>query len=180
MKGAKQLVSLVGLFGLVPPACADVANQSQTLIMNLPAAAKFISIPATTSLLGSAGSFSYFTASLPINFRIRTSAAGSASQMSLQVTTDFSPATGPSAAAGDLTYTCSGSSLGIACSGQATASTTSQTKLISFAASSCTGGGGICSSTDPNTFTMSFQLNNSPLFKASNYAATLTFTLSAL
>ena len=180
MKGAKQLVSLVGLAGLVPPACADVATQQQTLIMNLSAAAKFISIPATTSMSESAGPFSSFIASLPVNFRIRTSSAGSTSQMSLQVTTDFSPANGPSAAAGDLTYTCSGSTLGTVCSGQPTASTTSQTKLISFAASSCTGGGGVCSSADPNTFTMSFQLNNSPQFKASNYAAILTFTLSAL
>ena len=177
---AKAIVSLItGLIIFGGRAQADVSTLQQTLSINLTAAGKITSLAANTSLLESGGAFSPFTAALPINFLVRTSPSGSSSQMSVQVTTDFSPTNGPSVAGGNLTYTCSAATLGTSCSGQAVASTASQT-IISFAASACSGGGGSCSTSYPNTITISFQLANNTSYKANNYAATLTFTISAL
>src|SRR5947209_461215 len=81
---------------------------------------------------------------------------------SVKATADFTPTGGPSVASGQLTYTCTSATLGSACSGTQTASTASQTNVVTLGAGACTGGGGSCSSVDPNTVQTSFALVNNP------------------
>jgi hypothetical protein len=47
-------------------------------------------------------------------------------------------------------------------------------------AGACTGGGGACSSSDPNTTSLSFTLNDSPTAATGSYQVSLQFTASAL
>jgi hypothetical protein len=76
-----------------------------------------------------------------------------------------------------VTYVCSAPSIGTACSGTQTLSTTTTTPVITFAASSCTGTG--CPGTTPQSVQVRFTLANSSQYKTGTYSATLTFTVSA-
>ena len=93
------------------------------------------------------------------------------------MTTDFSPAGGPSVAspptAGDtLTYTCTVSAPGSACSGSQTASTTVATPVATFGADAHSAAAG-------NSASVDWTLTNDPVYKAGTYSATVTFTISA-
>lgn len=138
-----------------------------------------LTAPSTASLTHSSNTFQAFQASLAVNYEVRTSPTGSGGKITLQVTKDFSPAGGPSAASGVLTYTCGAANLGVPCSGTQTASTTSQTPLLTLPASTCTGGGGACSSQDPNSVNLTFTLTDNPAYATGSYSATVTFTISA-
>jgi hypothetical protein len=122
--------------------------------------------------------FSPFTGTLPISYRVRTTPSGGGA-VTVQVTSDFSPTGGPSAAAGAVTYSCGSASIGTACSGTQTASTTSQTPVLTLPASACTGGGGACSGNDPNSVTVTFTLTDNPAYSTGAYSAALTFVISA-
>lgn len=74
-----------------------------------------LSVPSATMTAGGA-KFSQFQVSVPNSFRTRTTPLGGGN-ITLQVTSDFSPAGGPSVASGSMQYTCGGSSRGTACSG---------------------------------------------------------------
>ena len=137
-----------------------------------------LTTPGTASLTHSQTTFQPFQASLAVNYEVRTSPTGSGN-ITLKITNDFSPAGGPSAASGTLTYTCGAANLGTSCSGTQTASTTSQTPLLTLPASTCTGGGGACSSQDPNSVNLTFTLTDSPVYATGSYSATVTFTISA-
>lgn len=134
--------------------------------------------PATVSLTHSQSTFQPFQASTVLNYEVRTSPAGSG-KITLQISNDFSPAGGPSVANGGLTYTCGAANLGTPCSGAQTASTTVQTPLLTLPASACTGGGGACSSQDPNSVNLTFTLSDQPDYATGSYSATITFTISA-
>ena len=74
---------------------------TQTLSASISAIGK-LSVPASATLTGGGPTFPSFTASVTVSYRIRTTPSGSGS-ITGQVTSNFSPAGGPSAAAGDLT-----------------------------------------------------------------------------
>jgi hypothetical protein len=137
-----------------------------------------LSVPASVTLTSGSTQFSPFQASLPITYRARTTPTGGGT-MTVQVTSDFTPAGGPSAASGVLTYTCSSANLGTACSGIQTASTTIQTPVLTLPASACTGGGGTCSASDPNSLTLNFTVVDDPSYATGSYSAKVTFTISA-
>lgn len=166
------------LFPLLPCQSANTGQASQGLTLQLNGYGE-VSVPGTATLTTIGTLFQPFTGTVSINYRARTTDSGSAS-MTLQATSDFSPAGGPSVASGHLTYTCGSASLGASCSGTQVASTASQTPVVSMGGGVCTGGGGACSSTDPNTAQVSFTLPNVPSFKTGTYSASLTFTISAL
>src|SRR5208283_1908743 len=126
----------------------------------------------------SSTTFQPFTATVAVSYEVRTTPVGSGS-ITLQVTSDFTPTGGPAAAAGALTYVCSGANLGTACSGTQTASTTTQTPVLTVPASTCTGGGGACSGQNPNSMNLTFTLTDSPAYPTSTYSANVTFTISA-
>ena len=137
-----------------------------------------ISVPVSAVLTTSATTFQPFAGSVTLSYRARTTPAGGGN-VTLSVTSDFAPPGGPSVAAGALAYTCGGATLGIACSGAQTASTTFQTPVLALPASSCTGGGGACSSQNPNSVSLDFILTDDPGYATGAYSARVTFTISA-
>jgi len=139
-----------------------------------------LSTPGTATLSTSSKSFLPFTATVPVSYQVRTTPAGSGGTITLMVASDFSPSGGPTAASGALTYLCGGANLGTACSGTQTASTTTQTPVLSVPASACTGGGGACSSQNPNSVSLTFTLIDSPVYSTGTYSANITFTISAM
>jgi hypothetical protein len=157
---------------------------TQTLQAVISPLGGLFSFPNSVTLTKTGTAFRNFTGSLAIQYRARTTQSSGGGTITVQATSDFTPAHGPSIASppsvGDaLRYTCSGATLGTNCSGTQTVSTTASTNVVTFSASECTGGGGSCSSTDPDTVTVSFTLTNDPKYKTGTYSATLTFTISA-
>jgi hypothetical protein len=157
---------------------------TQTLQAVISPLGGLFSFPNSVTLAKTGTTFSNFTGSLSIQYRARTTQSTGGGSITVKGTADFTPAGGPSIASppstGDaLQYTCSGATLGTACSGTQTVSTTTSTSVVTLSASECTGGGGSCSSTSPNTVTLSFTLTNDPKYNTGSYSATLTFTISA-
>jgi hypothetical protein len=159
------------------PASGSTGSGTQSLSATINAVGS-ISAPASATLTTGATTFQPFTGSLTLNYKARTTPVGGGS-ITLNVSSDFTPAGGPSAAAGALAYTCSGATLGTACGGSQTASTTVQTPVLTLPASACTGGGGACSSQNPNSVNLSFTLTDSPVYATGTYSAKVTFTISA-
>lgn len=131
----------------------------------------------------SSESFNAFTGSVSIAYRARTTQGTGQGSITVEATSDFAPAGGPSianppSAADTFTYTCGGATLGVACSGTQTVSTTAATNVVSLGASECTGGGAPCSSANPNTTTITFSLPDDPKYQTGSYSATLTWTIS--
>ena len=58
-------------------------------------------------------------------------------------------------------------------------SSTGQTLVVVIPGQACTGGGGACSSADPNSVSINFVLSNDPGYQTGTYSAQLTFTISA-
>jgi hypothetical protein len=132
---------------------------------------------ATSTLAGGSGFGSNFTGTTDLTYKIRTTTTGGNGTITLKVTTDFSPAGGPSVAtpptAGDtLAYTCTVTSPGTACSGSQTASTTSATSVATFGAAAKSAAAG-------NTGSVAWTLTDDPQYATGTYAATVTFTISA-
>jgi hypothetical protein len=152
---------------------------TQTLSAQINALGK-VSVPASLTLTTAGTTFVAYSGNLSVSYKARTTASTGSGSLTMQATADFSPAGGPTIAGGQLTYTCSAATLGAACSGTQTASTSSQTNVVTLGAGVCTGGGGSCSSVNPNSVQSTFTLSNNPAFKTGTYSATLTFTISAI
>ncbi len=168
---------LAALLLLIPfDGRAEIATTTQTLAAAISPAGK-ISVPASATLTASSTRFAGFTGSMLVSYWARTSDGGSGS-IAVQASSEFSPSGGPAASA--VLYTCSGASLGTGCSGTHTIQTTSQTPVVSLPGGVCTGGGGACSSQDPNTVQLLFALPNMPSYKTGSYSLQLTFTISSL
>ena len=178
-----HVASLAAIMTLIA-GTSSAQSTTQSLSANISAAGNLFSFPNSVTLNKTGTIFNSYTGSLAVQYKARTSSGGTGN-ITVKVTSDFSPSGGPSVAtpptSGDaLTYTCSGASLGSNCSGTQTGSTTTSTPvLVSIPSSSCTGGGGACSASDPNTINVNFTLTNDPKYKTGSYAATLTFTISA-
>jgi hypothetical protein len=173
-------IKLCGLAALLLPVVSRAqtsATTTQTLSAQISAIGK-VSLPATVSLFSSGSTFSSYTGTLLVGQRVRTTSGGSAA-ITVVGSAEFTPAGGPTIASGALSYTCGSATLGAACSGAHTMSTSTQTPVLSVGGSACTGGGGACSSADPNTVSLSFTLTNSPAFKTGTFSAQLTFVISA-
>ena len=162
---------------LSPGGVSSTASSTQSLAASITPIAK-LTVPATATMTSGSTQFRPFQASVSISYRARSTPSGGGS-ITARVTSDFSPTGGPSAAAGALSYTCSGAMLGAACSGTQAASTTSQTPVLTLPSSACTGGGGACSSADPNSVNLTFTLTDDPGYATGIYSARITFTISA-
>ena len=170
------LVIAFGAFALVR--ChAATATTTQTLTASIGALAK-VSVPSGQTLSPTGTFFSPFTASMAMNYRARTASGGG--NITAKATADFTPSGGPSISSGQLTYTCSGATLGTACSATQTVSTSSATGVITLPVSACTGGGTPCSTANPNSVSLGFSLTNSPASSTGTYQVTLQFTASAI
>lgn len=136
-----------------------------------------ISINTPTSTLSASSSFADFTGATAFTYKLRTSASTGSGNIQLEVTTDFSPANGPSVASpltgsDRLSYTCTVASPGTGCSGSQTASTTTQTPVATFGADAHTAVAG-------NSGSITWNLTNDPQYKPNTYTAVVTFTISA-
>lgn len=166
-------------------ACAPVllpgatGTATQTLSAQINAIGK-LSVPASLTVTTAGTTFVAYSGSLTVSYKARTTATTGSGSLTMQASADFSPSGGPSIAGGQLAYTCSAATLGAACSGSQTVSTSSQTSVVTMGASLCTGGGGSCSFVNPNTVQSAFTLSDNPAFKTGTYSATLTFTISAI
>lgn len=162
----------------IPLTHGATATVSQTLSANLAAIGK-LSVPASFVLTATGGAFSSYGSSLTVNYRVRSTTSGSGASITLRSSADFSPAGGPGISINTLTYTCSGATLGTACSGTQTVSLSSATNILAVPVSACTGGGSPCSTANPNSVSTSFSLANDPAYKTGSYSATITFTISS-
>ena len=154
----------------------DTGSTTQTLNATLSPLGT-ATAPSSVALTRGAVAFTTYQATLPVSFRVRTTPTGSGT-ITMQVTSNFTPAGGPSVTANTLTYSCS-TTYGTACSANQTASTSTQTPVLTVPASACTGGGGSCSGSDPNTVTLTFSLTDDPQYATGSYSAQVTFTISA-
>jgi hypothetical protein len=153
------------------------ATGTTTVSVSIAAEAGLVVNTATTTLGAGASVFANFTGSTSLTYKIRTSKSGGSGSITLQVTSDFSPSNGPSVAspptAGDaLSYTCTVSSPGTACSGPITSSTSSSTSVATF-------GTDAHSTASGNSATVAWTLTDDPVYKTASYSATVTFTVSA-
>jgi hypothetical protein len=133
----------------------------------------------STPLTSAGTNFTNYTGSTGLTYFVRTTLSGGSGSITLKVTTDFSPANGPSVGSppstGDkLAYTCFLYGVGTACSGSQTSSTTASTNVATFGADAHT-------ATFPggDTATTTWTLTNDPKYKTGSYSATVTFTISA-
>ena len=174
--GIRNPCPWLALFLLVQPAGSSTGAISQGLTATIHAAGS-ISVPASATLSTSAANFQPFTGSVALNYRARTSPSGGGN-LTLSITSDFTPSGGPSAAAGALSYTCAGATLGIACIGKQTASIAAQTPVVTLPASACTGGGAACSPYT-NSVILNFSLADDPAYQTGTYSARVMFTISS-
>lgn len=174
------LIAVAAFGGILagPLGHSDTATVTQTLNAQLAATGK-VSVPVSISLTATGAAFSPYTGSLTVNYRVRSTTTGIGGSITVQSTAEFAPSGGPTVASGVLAYTCSGATLGTGCSGTAAMSLVSATNVLTIPASACTGGGGSCSSANPNTVTTNFSLVDDPTYKTGSYSASITFTISS-
>lgn len=172
------LCLLVGLALMTLPAHAQFNTTGTTSVSVTVAAEAALSVTtATTSLTNTGTIFNDYTGTTSLDYKIRTTKSGGTGTITLKVTADFAGAGGPSVAtppsSGDaLTYTCTVSSPGTACSGSQTSSTTASTAVASFGADAHSVKAG-------NSSSVGWTLTNDPVYQTGSYSATVTFTISA-
>ena len=162
---------------MILPACGfcDVQTTSQTLSANVSPNGK-ISVSGSVGLLSADTHFGALGGSLTVSYWARTTVGGGGS-VTVQAS-EFSPASGPTA--GLVTYSCSGATLGTACTDVQALSTATQTPLVSLPGGACTGGGGVCTAQDSATVQLTFTLPSQPHYKTGSYSAQITFTISTM
>ena len=175
------LLAIVGVFEMlvVPPAAGDIATVTQTIQLSLAPATK-LSVPSSLALTSIGGAFNAYTGTLILSYKSRTTPGGSGATITMKANSEFTPAGGPTLASSALTYICSAASLGTGCSGTQTVSATAQTAVVSIPAGKCTGGGGLCSPSNPNTVSLNMQLANTPVYQTGNYSTVVVFTVSSI
>jgi len=146
------------------------------------AEAALSAITATTTLASAGTNFTNYTGTTSMTYFVRTTKVGGTGSITLKVTTDFSPAGGPSVttapSAGDaLTYSCTVANPGnngtaTACTGPVTASTAASTALAVFGTDNR-------SLVTGNSASVSWTLTNDPKYQTGTYTATVTLTISA-
>ncbi len=132
---------------------------------------------ATTNLTNVGTIFNDYTGTTDLSYKIRTTQGTGAGSITLQVTSDFSPAGGPSVATppsgGDaLSYTCTVAAPGTACAGSQTSSTSAATSVATFGADNRSTKAG-------NSASVGWTLTNDPVYQTGSYSGTVTFTISS-
>jgi len=175
-RGLRAWGGLVLVLLLPASGIGDIQTTTQTISASVSANGK-LSVPGSVSMRSSDTKFSGLSGALTVSYWARTSNGGGGS-VTVQAASDFSPSGGPSV--GAVTYTCSGATLGAGCSGNQSLSTTTQTSLVSLPGGACTGGGGVCSSQEPNTVLLGLYVVSKPHYKTGTYTAQITFTISTM
>jgi hypothetical protein len=173
------LCLLVGLALMAVPAYSQTFNTTGTTSVSVTVAAEasIAVTTATTSLTNTGTIFNDYTGTTNLDYKIRTTKTGGTGTITLKVTADFAGSGGPSVgtppSSGDaLTYTCTVSSPGTACTGPLTSSTSASTNVATFGADAHSVKAG-------NTGSVAWTLTNDPVYQTGTYSATVTFTISA-
>jgi hypothetical protein len=175
----------LGLVVLILPISSPAQNTvTQTLNVNVVPLGGLFMQASPLALTKANTTFNTFTGTITLSYRARTRQGTGQGTITVKATSDFTPAGGPSisnplSATDKFTYTCSSATLGVACSGTQTVSTTTSTNVVSLGASACTGGGAPCSTANPNSANVTFILTDDSKYKTGSYSATLTWTISA-
>jgi len=153
------------------------ATGTTTVSVTVSAEAALQVTTATTTLTATGTTFNAYSGTTNLLYKIRSTQSTGTGTLTLKVTSDFSPANGPSVGtpptAGDaLTYTCTVAAPGTDCSGSQTASTSTSTSVATFGAGASSANAGTAAST-------AWSLTNDPTYKAGSYSATVTYTISA-
>jgi hypothetical protein len=191
-KHVRRLCRLVLLAALTALAVAPQGAHAQTILgtqtLNLIVQPDGLLYGFPNSLtLSKAGTlFNTYAGTLTVQYKARTTASSGPGNITLRATSDFVCASGgpciatPPTTGDALTYTCTSATLGSNCAGVQTVSTASSTTVVTaIPAAACTGGGSPCSTADPNTVNLNFNLTDDPKYRTGAYSATLTFTISA-
>ena len=173
----KWLTFLSVVAGFAGTANAQFGTTGTTTVSVTIGAEAALQVNTSTTTLTSAGIFANFTGTTSLTYKIRTTQTTGAGTITLQVTTDFAPANGPSVASppsgGDtLSYTCTVAAPGTGCSGSVTSSTSASTSVASF-------GAGANSAVAGNSASVAWTLVNDPAYQTGSYNAVVTFTVSA-
>jgi hypothetical protein len=156
----------------------ETVTGGQTVSVSLGPAGKIQVVQPTVTLIRSGAVFQDFTGAVTIQYKVRTSLGSGTASLSATAAGEFTPASGPRIANGDLRYTCSGATLGTACSGAQTVRTSVQTPVVNVGPGACTGPG--CAGADPNSVILNLSTTNSPAFETGQYTSILTFTFSSM
>jgi hypothetical protein len=151
-------------------AYATTATKTETLSIAVGPAAKVTLAPTSLTMSHTGTVFGDFTGVITAQYTIRTTTTSGSGSITVKAT-EFTPTTGPLLANGNLTYTCSGATLGTACSGTQTVSSTSSTNVVTVGAGA--------SGASSNSVTISLKIPDNPIFKTNTYNSTLTFTISS-
>lgn len=174
----EKAIALAVVLVACPATYAQYAASGTTTVSVTVSAEAALEVTTTTTTLAATGTiFNAYTGTTNLLYKIRTSASTGTGTITLKVTSDFSPANGPSVgtppSAGDaLTYTCTVAAPGTGCSGSLTSSTTTSTSVATF-------GAGASSSNAGNAASTAWSLTNDPTYKPGSYSATVTYTISA-
>ncbi|HUP05294.1 MAG TPA: hypothetical protein VMU19_14955 [Bryobacteraceae bacterium] len=179
MKKHLNLALVLGVVAIVAPSLrAQTFGPTGATSLSVAVAAEAaISVTtATTNLTAGATAFTNYTGSTSFSYKVRTSSGSGSGSITLEITTDFAPTGGPSVGSpltGDtISYTCSTSGVGTACTGSQTPSTTAQTNVLSFTKN-------IHSSKAGDSGSVSWTIPDDPAYPTGTYTATATFTISA-
>ena len=174
-RAAATQASLALLFPVI--AASHIQTTTQTLAADVSPYGT-LSVPASVAMQAADSRFGgSIGGTLTVSYWARTSTAGGSS-LTVQADSDFSPLGGPSIS--DVTYVCSGATLGTGCSGSQALSTSTQTQVVTLPSGACTGGGGACSTAEPNTVLMTLSAPDKPSYKTGTYSVQITFTISTL
>jgi hypothetical protein len=174
----QYILALAAALLTAPASFAQFAATGTTTISVTVSAEASLQVTTSTTTLAAIGTiFNPYTGTTNLLYKIRTTQATGTGSITLKVTSDFSPANGPSVAtpptAGDaLAYTCTVAAPGTGCSGSITSSTSASTSVATFGAGASSANAGTAAST-------AWSLTNDPLYKTGSYSATVTYTISA-
>jgi len=170
------LVTVCVLLALAGLAQAQTGTTTLSVVVG-PEAALTVNTSTTNLSTASTTFGNPFTGTTNLTYQIRTTKTSGTGSVTLKVTADFGGAGGPSVAVppstGDaLSYTCTVSAPGTACTGTQTASTTAATPLGTW-------GAGASSTKAGNSASVAWSLTDDPVYAQGTYTATATFTISA-
>ena len=175
----KKLTMVVMSATLLTVAAQAQFNTTGTTSVSVTVAAEAsLQVNTATTTLANVGTiFNAYTGTTNFTYKVRTTKTGGSGTITLEVTSDFSPANGPSVAtpptAGDaMTYTCTVSAPGTGCTGSVTSSTASATSVATFGTNAHSASAG-------NTGSVAWSLTDDPTYQTGAYSATVTFTISA-
>lgn len=178
MKKIATLTILALMLGAAS-AFAQLGATTGTTTMSVSVVAEAgLTVNTTTTTLANTGTnFAPYTGTTALTYYVRTTPTTGSGSIVLKVTTDFSPTGGPSVgtpltATDALTYNCTVSSPGTACTGPLTASTSATTSVGTFGANAHSAYAG-------NSASVAWSLTDDPQYKVGTYTATVTFTISA-